>query len=460
MTRGIKCDNLAVHEPKCFSLPNNKEFQLLLKALHLEDRAFVTTVIQCLDFYKVDDKGRRIDMGCHSASKGDKQSAVPVTSKVPLCIIVRRLSWDRNPTCTQRRGKFENIRETFYALENLHHLAGTEARHESANRRMMNEVIDYFGLEYLKNYIGEITFFGRLPSIMETRSLSGGSVVRAGGNTLSAHSPDPSPVCSAKIWDLLRICLQPVTGPNPRREVAVPLLLQKFKSLGDRSVQRKRETQYEVQSISQTLSIELLEHVCTSLLRASEGNHSGRRGQAGASDYDMADVHSTVREIKALQAKLQVTRHEDERRALEEDVTGKILWFYWRGIWAEVDQLLAKVVNEIRNELNASLVPRPHDAHPGLLEITKFIKGARRMGVGDDIAHLRRIMRNAGAGISKHGLWLAAQADEQARLSSVLVSRNNPITSTRETASSTSSLDTEPEGSASSGSPLLTETEL
>ncbi|KIN95799.1 hypothetical protein M404DRAFT_296419 [Pisolithus tinctorius Marx 270] len=82
------------------------------------------------------------------------------------------------------------------------------------------------------------------------------------------------------------------------------------------------------------------------------------------------------------------------------------------------------------------------------------------MGVGDDIAHLRRIMRDAGSGISKHGLWLAAQADEQARLSSVLVLRNNPITSTRETASSTSSPDTETEGSASSGSPLLTETEL
>ncbi|KAI6143338.1 hypothetical protein BKA82DRAFT_4185089, partial [Pisolithus tinctorius] len=110
MTRGIECDNLAVHEPKCLSLPNNKEFQLLLKALHLEDRALVTTVIQCLDFYKVDDKGRRIDMGCHSASKGDEQSAVPITFKVPLCIIVRRLFWGRNPACA-REGNFLKILE-------------------------------------------------------------------------------------------------------------------------------------------------------------------------------------------------------------------------------------------------------------------------------------------------------------------------------------------------------------
>ncbi|KAI6147721.1 hypothetical protein BKA82DRAFT_296442 [Pisolithus tinctorius] len=106
---------------------------------------------------------------------------------------------------------------------------------------------------------------------METRSLSGGSVVTAGGNTLSAHPPDPSLVCGANTWDLLRICLQPITGRYPRREVAVPLLLQKYKGLGDRPVQRKRKTQYEVQSISKTLSIELLEHICTSL-HASEGN--------------------------------------------------------------------------------------------------------------------------------------------------------------------------------------------
>ncbi|KAI6042415.1 hypothetical protein EDC04DRAFT_2660718, partial [Pisolithus marmoratus] len=58
------------------------------------------------------------------------------------------------------------------------------------------------------------------------------------------------------------------------------------------------------------------------------------------------------REIEALQAKLNETEDEDEQRALEEDVTGKILWLSWRGICAEVDEQLPKVVDYLRKEAN------------------------------------------------------------------------------------------------------------
>ncbi|KAI6041701.1 hypothetical protein EDC04DRAFT_2666574, partial [Pisolithus marmoratus] len=58
------------------------------------------------------------------------------------------------------------------------------------------------------------------------------------------------------------------------------------------------------------------------------------------------------REIEALQAKLEETEDEDEQRALEEDVTGKILWLCWCGICAQVDELLPKVVDYIRREGN------------------------------------------------------------------------------------------------------------
>ncbi|KAI6038938.1 hypothetical protein EDC04DRAFT_2690572, partial [Pisolithus marmoratus] len=58
------------------------------------------------------------------------------------------------------------------------------------------------------------------------------------------------------------------------------------------------------------------------------------------------------REIEALQAKLNETVDEDEQRALEEDVTGKILWFCWCGICAEVDELLPKVLDYVRRECN------------------------------------------------------------------------------------------------------------
>ncbi|KAI5985038.1 hypothetical protein EDD15DRAFT_1648214 [Pisolithus albus] len=111
-----------------------------------------------------------------------------------------------------------------------------------------------------------------------------------------------------------------------------------------------------------------------------------------------------VQDIKVLQARLDATKDEDEQRALEEDVTGKVLWLFWCGICAEVDELLPKVVDYIRREGN--------------------IEGLWKIGVAalsfptdpcDDQAHLQRIMYDAGANTSKHQLWLDARASEQAK---------------------------------------------
>ncbi|KAI6101082.1 hypothetical protein EDD16DRAFT_396280 [Pisolithus croceorrhizus] len=67
-------------------------------------------------------------------------------------------------------------------------------------------------------------------------------------------------------------------------------------------------------------------------------------GRENSIVYDRhLDTPSVVQQIEALQVKLDTTEDEDEQRALEEDVTGKILWLCWCGICAEVDELLPKV---------------------------------------------------------------------------------------------------------------------
>ncbi|KAI6030130.1 hypothetical protein EDC04DRAFT_111735 [Pisolithus marmoratus] len=101
-----------------------------------------------------------------------------------------------------------------------------------------------------------------------------------------------------------------------------------------------RKTRNEVKLISQTLSVELLDRIRSSL-KGSEDEQS--TGQGSHPDYDPVNVRSTVQEIASLQEKLQATHDEGEQCALEEDITGKILWFYWRGIRSEVDQLLPKM---------------------------------------------------------------------------------------------------------------------
>ncbi|KAI6025504.1 hypothetical protein EDC04DRAFT_236591 [Pisolithus marmoratus] len=133
-------------------------------------------------------------------------------------------------------------------------------------------------------------------------------------------------------------------------------------------------------------------------------------------DYDRQfNTHSMVQEIKEFQAKLDVTDDEDEQRALEEDLTGKILWLCWCGICAEVDQLLPEIVNHCRREGYTI----------GLSEVGCIISGMRTES-DDDRAHLERIMLDAGAGTSKHQLLLAARAEEQIKWSGTTPSRDNP----------------------------------
>ncbi|KAI6149481.1 hypothetical protein BKA82DRAFT_4353563 [Pisolithus tinctorius] len=114
------------------------------------------------------------------------------------------------------------------------------------------------------------------------------------------------------------------------------------------------------------------------------------------------NAHSVVQEIKELQAELDATKDEDEQRALEEDVTGKILWLFWQAhsaVFLNVIDMV-QIVNYIERESNLM----------GLWEIGEIIRGTFRTDPDDDQVHLRRIMADAGAGTSKHQLWLAARA--------------------------------------------------
>ncbi|KAI6022080.1 heterokaryon incompatibility protein-domain-containing protein [Pisolithus marmoratus] len=147
-------EDLALHRPKGLSLPNNQEFKLFLKTLstRVESKRLVRTVIQCSEFYKLDDSGTR--MGVEGAPEGGNQSADPVTF-TPLCFIARPLTW-RKPTSARRRQQFKEIREHFYTLANLHDIAGTQVRHNTPNKRKTRGAADFsvmFGLNYLKIFV-------------------------------------------------------------------------------------------------------------------------------------------------------------------------------------------------------------------------------------------------------------------------------------------------------------------
>ncbi|KAI6002302.1 hypothetical protein F5J12DRAFT_228386 [Pisolithus orientalis] len=203
--------------------------------------------------------------------------------------------------------------------------------------------------------VGEITFFERLPSTMKTQPVSEDAVVMARRNALSVQSL----VKLTGVWNIFP------ESPN-------------------------KWTQDDVQSISKTLGIQLLKHICTSLLGTSGDNHSRRSGQVSHVDNDTVNVHSSVREIEALQAKLHSTHDEDEQRALEEDITGKILWFYFRGICSEVEQRFVKVSQCSCPHVLSSQVTSDVPTRKDVREIAGIIERTPRIEPSDDMAHFQR----------------------------------------------------------------------
>ncbi|KAI5985031.1 hypothetical protein EDD15DRAFT_1647945 [Pisolithus albus] len=140
--------------------------------------------------------------------------------------------------------------------------------------------------------------------------------------------------------------------------------------------------------------------------REAYPQHELSTGQANDLKYDrQLDPLSVVRDVQALQAKLDATKDEDEQRALEEDSTGKILWLFWCGICAEVDELLPKVVDFIRREESMQFA------------IQHIFVIQPQVDPTDDQVHLRRIMLDAEANTSKYQLWLEARATEKVKFS-------------------------------------------
>ncbi|KAI5993801.1 heterokaryon incompatibility protein-domain-containing protein [Pisolithus orientalis] len=123
--------HLALRQPKVFSLPANDHLVRLLKALatRLAGKHLVLTVVQCSEFYGVDDNGERrdsVDDSNNHPAEGDIST--------PLCIIASPQVWRREMPCVQRREQFKSIREHFYALVNTRQPTGTDARHKAAVR--------------------------------------------------------------------------------------------------------------------------------------------------------------------------------------------------------------------------------------------------------------------------------------------------------------------------------------
>ncbi|EPQ56573.1 DnaJ-domain-containing protein [Gloeophyllum trabeum ATCC 11539] len=116
-------------------------------------------------------------------------------------------------------------------------------------------------------------------------------------------------------------------------------------------------------------------------------------------------VQSLIADMERLQAK---GASEEELRALEMDVTGKILLASWRGTRFEVVQVLREVVDNVLKEPGASEQTLLNRAK-GLLLIGAIFKSTQPDETDEERRELERMVAEAAQGKSKHH-QLRAQA--------------------------------------------------
>ncbi|KAI6022270.1 hypothetical protein PISMIDRAFT_675435, partial [Pisolithus microcarpus 441] len=207
-----------------------------------------------------------------------------------------------------------------------------------------------FGLKYLRNFIGEITFLARLPCMMNADPPSDiSSVWATEEDGLLPHSP----TFSRANWTMRYNLLQGTQQPNAvqldaRHKVVLPQLhgrcLRIQYDAPHRRDAERQKVECEWKSIMQTLGAGFRKYIVATFHSLSYELQGSATAVPENIDYDkQLDTPSVVQEIEALQAKLDALEDEDEQRALEEDIAGKILWLCWCGICAEADELLPKV---------------------------------------------------------------------------------------------------------------------
>ncbi|KAI6043669.1 hypothetical protein EDC04DRAFT_634551 [Pisolithus marmoratus] len=171
---------------------------------------------------------------------------------------------------------------------------------------------------------------------------------------------------------------------------------------------RTQGAKLEIGAISKTLGIKLLEEVAAVYSEAARTLHPLKCSlDEDCMAYDMSKpitevigslssqtsasrhigFHDMVEEIKNLQTKLDGTQNEDDQLALEEDITGRILWACHSGLRSTVGHTLAKVLNSI---LKDDKVYHLMDRVKFLEQICRVFNDALAELPTDDQAHLRR----------------------------------------------------------------------
>ncbi|KIM66476.1 hypothetical protein SCLCIDRAFT_324910 [Scleroderma citrinum Foug A] len=175
---------------------------------------------------------------------------------------------------------------------------------------------------------------------------------------------------------------------------------------------------YEAEELrSKSFGMEVLRTVSAVYQKSSEFIYRHARGEERVPDmarvYDVrCKIRSLVQNVKYLEGKLTATHADDKRRTLEEDITGRILLACWQGIRSEIEQIVEKVIRMIVNDKRVERQER-EERSKYVQQDGRVLETAIVEAPDYDQSHLRRILADAEAGISKYDLLMASRLAER-----------------------------------------------
>ncbi|KAI6134391.1 hypothetical protein EV401DRAFT_1354440 [Pisolithus croceorrhizus] len=165
--------------------------------------------------------------------------------------------------------------------------------------------------------------------------------------------------------------------------------------LGGLIDEEKIKMYHEAEELRSTsFGLKLLYVISTSYHRSSEGGGNGKHGHTHS--QKVSNIRSLIQDVRTLEAKLDAVKDEDERRALEEDISGK--------------KVLSRVADYIVTDARVG-----RDGRKQRLKLLRDVGDVFKHATNDSHGesrdcHLRRIVVDAEDNISKYELLLASRA--------------------------------------------------
>ncbi|KAI6133664.1 hypothetical protein EV401DRAFT_31807 [Pisolithus croceorrhizus] len=280
---------------------------------------------------------------------------------------------------------------------------------EAAIKFFMN----LFGVNNFKFFIGEISFFSELPSIMATETC-GKTCIGTGGVSMDSEmsSADCGSGSGLPTWHVMEDRQVTETVEEERIEALVECV----KHIGSSFARDVTHiyvpgTKLWEEAIKWRLrpfAAEFLRLVATVYKKWKPRQFSYKQD----TKFDKQKFLTDIQEIKKLQEILTEIDddnngnrgNDDERRALMEDITGRILLTCWQGISFEVVRIVEKVVNRLfdKEDMGWKTVAKDRIHNIGWV-----LSQAASSVLDDGLDPLQRMMHDAADGVAKHQLLLA-----------------------------------------------------